>query len=103
MSEEASRIMKFLKENPKYMELLKLGLAHEDLNKDDPNYKGWAWNDVKAYPPVILAKLVGEGIIKINHKSRRYTNYLLCDRETVRKAIKKFRKGGNGKNIQERQ
>jgi CRISPR/Cas system-associated exonuclease Cas4 (RecB family) len=89
---QVSEIVKFLKENSKYVRLLRLALDHERQNENNPEYKGWAWNDVRAYPPAILAKIVAEGIIKISYKSRRYTNYLLVDRETVRNALKELEK-----------
>jgi len=77
-------IIKFLKENPTFRPILRLALDHERKNEGNPEYKGWEWHDVRAYPP---AKLVAEGIIKISYKSRRYTKYLLINREALRKAL----------------
>ncbi|MEM0313601.1 MAG: hypothetical protein QXQ41_03530 [Candidatus Bathyarchaeia archaeon] len=94
---QISEIIKFLKENPKYVRLLRLALDHERQNENNQEYKGWAWNDVRAYPPAILTKLVAEGIIKISYKSRRYTNYLLVNKEAIRNALKELDKEEVGK------
>jgi hypothetical protein len=87
---DALRLADFLRKNRKYVTILKLALAHETQNEGNQDYKGWAWHDVRAYPPTILGRLIAEGIIRINYKSRRYTNYLLNNREVVRKVLKEL-------------
>jgi len=71
-----SKIINFLKENPKHRETLRLALDHEERNKDNKDYKGWEWHDVRINPPE-LPKLVNERLVDIKYKSKRYTNYLL--------------------------
>lgn len=86
-----TRIVKFLRENPKYREMLRLAIDHEEKNINNQNYLGWEWNDVRAYPAE-LTRLVKEGLIDIRYKSRRYTNYLLHERENVKRALKELDK-----------
>jgi hypothetical protein len=91
MSElDASKLADFLRKNPKYVTILKLALTHETQNENNQDYKGWAWHDVRAYPPAVLGRLIAEGIIKISYKSRRYTNYLLINKEVVKKVIREL-------------
>jgi hypothetical protein len=80
------RIKKFLAENPKYVEILKRAVEHEEKHMNEPYYLGWEWHDVKAWP-VELMKLVREGIINIKYKSSRHTSYVLADREAVKKCL----------------
>ena len=80
------KIRMFLAENPKFVEILKRALEHEENHAKDAHYLGWEWSDVRAYPAELM-KLVREGIVNIKYKSRRYTNYVLADRETVKKCL----------------
>lgn len=81
MGEE--KIRSFLNENPRFIEVLKRAVEHEEANSKNPHYLGWEWSDVRAYPAELM-KLVREGIVNIKYKSRRYTNYILADREVSR-------------------
>jgi len=87
---DPSKLADFLRKNPKYVTILKLALVHEAQNENNQDYKGWAWHDVRAFPQTILGRLIAEGIIKISYKSRRYTNYLLCNKEVVKRVIKEL-------------
>ena len=80
------KIRRFLSENPKFVEILKRALEHEDNHAKDPHYLGWEWSDVRAYPAELM-KLVREGIVNIKYKSRRYTHYVLANKEAVRKSL----------------
>jgi len=82
-----NEIAKFLKENPKYREILQRAVDVEEENKKNPNWLGWEWYEVRAYPAQ-LVKLVIEGAIKVNFKSNSSTNYLLVNRELVKQALK---------------
>lgn len=77
---------RFLKENPKYRDILKRAIDVEEKNTNNPHWLGWEWYEVRAYP-AHLVKLVIEGIIKVNFKSNSSTNYLLVDRDSVKQAI----------------
>jgi hypothetical protein len=80
------RVAKFLRENPKYKEILERAVQHEEKNLGKEYYLGWEWSDVRAYPAELM-KLVREGIADIQYKSRRYTNYKLADRECVKNVL----------------
>lgn len=84
---EEEKIRAFLAENPRFIEVLKRAVEHEEANSKNPHYLGWEWSDVRAYPAELM-KLVREGIVNIKYKSRRYTNYVLADREAVKNALK---------------
>jgi len=84
------KIKQFLAENPKFIEILKRAVEHEENHAKDTHYLGWEWSDVRAYPAELM-KLVREGIVNIKYKSRRYTNYLLADREAVKKCLESSR------------
>lgn len=80
-------IIRFLKENPKYREILQRAIEVEEGNVQNPHYLGWEWYHVRAYPAQ-LVKLVIAGIANVNFKSNSSTNYLLVDREATKQAIK---------------
>lgn len=80
------KIKAFLAENPKFIEILKRAVEHEEAHSKDEHYLGWEWSDVRAYPAELM-KLVREGIVNIKYKSRRYTHYVLTDREAVKKSL----------------
>jgi hypothetical protein len=86
---DEEKVLKFLMENPKYIEILKRAVEHEEAHSKDPYYLGWEWSDVRAYPAEIM-RLIREGIVTIRYKSRRYTNYLLTDREVVKRCLAKL-------------
>lgn len=80
------KIRMFLAENPKFVEILRRAVEHEESHASDAHYLGWEWSDVRAYPAELM-KLVREGIVNIKYKSRRYTCYVLADREAVKKCL----------------
>lgn len=80
-------ITEFLKENPKYQEILQRAIDTEEKNIQNPHYLGWEWYDVRAYPAQ-LVKLVIAGITTVNFKSNSSTNYLLADRLATKEALK---------------
>ena len=80
-------IGQFLKENPKYREILQRAIEVEEKNTQNPHYLGWEWYDVRAYPAQ-LVKLVIVGVTSVNFKSNSSTNYLLVDKEATKQALK---------------
>jgi hypothetical protein len=86
---DEEKVLKFLMENPKYVEILGRAVKHEETHSKDPYYLGWEWSDVRAYPAELM-RLVREGIVTIRYKSKRYTRYLLTDREIVKKCLAKL-------------
>lgn len=77
----------FLKQNPKHRDILQRAIEVEEKNINKPNWLGWEWHEVRAYPAQ-LVKLVIEGIIEVNFKSNSSTCYLLVDRELTKRALK---------------
>jgi len=86
LEEVVEKVKKFISENPKFKEILARAVAHEEEGERKPHYLGWEWHDVRAYP-VELMKCVREGICDIRYKSRRYTTYILSNREAVKRAL----------------
>lgn len=83
----ADKLRKVLSENPEYEIILKKALEIEENPPDDFTAKyGWEWHQVQAIPAK-LTRLVGEGILRIGYKSRRYTHYRLADREVVKSIL----------------
>ncbi len=80
-------IAEFLRENPKYRDILQRAIEAEEKNAESPHYLGWEWYDVRAYPAQ-LVKLVIAGITNVHFKSNSSTNYLLVDRDATRQALK---------------
>ncbi len=80
-------IVKFLQHHPKHGEILSRAIEVEEKNANKPNWLGWEWYEVRAYPAQ-LVKLVIEGAIKVNFKSNASTCYLLADREMTKRALK---------------
>ena len=83
----SQEIAEFLKENPKYREILQRAIEAEEKNSQNPHYLGWEWYDVRAYPAQ-LVKLVIVGITNVNFKSNSSTNYLLVDRQATKQTLK---------------
>ena len=83
----SQEIAEFLKENPKYREVLHRAIEAEEKNAQNAHYLGWEWYDVRAYPAQ-LVKLVIAGITNVNFKSNSSTNYLLVDRQATKQALK---------------
>lgn len=80
-------IVKFLKDNPKYRDILQRAIEAEENNTKNQLYLGWEWYDVRAYPAQ-LVKLVITGITNVNFKSNSATCYLLVDRQVTKQALK---------------
>jgi Holliday junction DNA helicase RuvB len=70
----------------RYLEILRRGLAEEEKHANDKYYLGWEWHEVQA-PPAMINKLVTEGLVRINYKSNSSTNYLIADRERVKRLL----------------
>lgn len=83
----SQEIAEFLKENPKYREVLQRAIEAEEKNAQNPHYLGWEWYDVRAYPAQ-LVKLVIAGITNVNFKSNSSTNYVLVDRQAAKQVLK---------------
>lgn len=83
----SAEIVKFLKDNPKYRDVLQRAIEAEEKNSENQHYLGWEWYDVRAYPAQ-LVKLVIAGITNVNFKSNSSTCYLLADREATKQALK---------------
>jgi len=82
--------MKLIRERPHYGEILKRALEVEKNPPDDfVKEYGWEWHQVQAMPPH-LVKLVGEGIVKICYKSRKYTHYKLVNIKETEKALREL-------------
>jgi hypothetical protein len=82
-------IMVLLREYPEYVKTLKKAIEHEEQNAMNPHYLGWEWYDVETLGAK-LQRLVINGIIKVNFKSRSATCYLLKDRKSTRDALKQL-------------
>ena len=87
MSGVEARVMKLLKEKPEYASILRRIVEVEEHPPDDiVRTYGWEWHHVGVHP-ARLVKLVGEGIIKVTYKSRKYTHYKLVDRDAVKRVL----------------
>jgi len=79
-------VRRFLTENPKFIGILRRALEQEEKQANELVYFGWEWYEVRAYPAELM-KLVREGIVTLNYRSRSHRNYLLSNREAVKKAL----------------
>lgn len=70
----------------RHLEILRRALAEEEKHANDEHYLGWEWYEVQA-PPAMINKLVTEGLVRVNYKSNSSTNYLLADRERVKRLL----------------
>lgn len=84
------KIINLIQERPQYGPIL---LRAVEIEENPPNEfisrYGWEWHDVQAIP-AHLTKLVGEGILKITYKSRRYTHYKLINLQQTKEALKEL-------------
>lgn len=112
MSESVTehRVLSLLEHRPKYYEILSRIVdieeaAEKGLHGESEIIRrvGWGWYHVGALPAELMV-LVREGIIEIRYKSNRYTYYRLRDRETIKKALSKFksRSEGETRKVQEK-
>ena len=81
----------FLSFNPDYIKTFKKAIENEKTNSKNPHYLGWTWYDVETYGAK-LQRLVVNGFIKVNFKSRSATCYRLKDdaKEQIADALKSF-------------
>jgi len=70
----------------RYLEILRRALAEEEKHANDEHYLGWEWYEVQA-PPAMIDKLMMHDLVTVNFKSNSSTNYLLSNREAVKKAL----------------
>jgi hypothetical protein len=89
METQTLDVTEFLKQNPKYGEILERAIVADEVLDKDPLRAtlGWAWSDVQAYP-ASLVRLVVSGIIKVQYKSNSGTMYRIVDRQAVKLALK---------------
>ncbi len=84
------KIVELIRERPQYARILVKAVEIEENPRNDFVAKyGWEWHEVQAMP-AHLTKLVGEGILKIGYKSRRYTHYKLTDLQKTKEALKEL-------------
>lgn len=83
----SNEIVKFLRDNPKYRDVLQRAIEAEEKDIEDQHYLGWEWYNVRAYPAQ-LVKLVIAGITNVNFKLNSSTCYLLVDRQATKEALK---------------
>ena len=84
------KIINLVRERPQYANILRNAVEIEENPPNDFVAKyGWEWYEVQAMP-AHLTKLVGEGILKIGYKSRRYTHYKLTDLQQTKEALKEL-------------
>jgi len=83
----------------RYLEILRRGLAEEKKHANDKNYLGWTWYEVQA-PPAMINKLVTDGLLIVNFKSNSSTNYLIADREQVKRLLEEV-KEEEGEEVEE--
>jgi hypothetical protein len=81
-----AEIETYLSEHPKAVSLIQAAVQEEEDRTGDPNYLGWEWHDVRAYPATLM-KLVIDGLIRVNFKSNSSTCYLLTDHAATKEAI----------------
>ena len=80
--------VQLLAQKPEYLKTLQLAVQKEEDNLSNKQYMGWQWFDVETHPAK-LVRLVTSSIVKVNFKSSSSTCYLLKNRESVKRAIKR--------------
>jgi hypothetical protein len=85
-----AEIANYLREHPKAVPILKAAVQEEDTSGSGPNYLGWEWYQVRAYPATLM-KLVIDGLIKVSFKSNSSTCYKLADRPVMKQVIAGYR------------
>ncbi len=80
--------VQLLAQKPEYLKTLQLAVQKEEENLSNKQYLGWQWFDVETHPAKLM-KLITSSIVKVNFKSNNSTNYLLKNRESVKRAIKR--------------
>ena len=80
--------VQLLTQKPEYLKTLQLAVQKEEENLSNKQYQGWQWFDVETHPAKLM-KLITSSIVKVNFKSNNSTNYLLKNRESVKRAVKR--------------
>ncbi|MDE1770071.1 MAG: hypothetical protein KGI28_05910 [Thaumarchaeota archaeon] len=86
--QDYNNTVQLLSLKPEYLKTLQLAVQKEEENLSNKQYQGWQWFDVETHPAKIV-RLVTSSIVKVNLKSNSSTNYLLKNRESVKRAIKR--------------
>jgi len=86
--QDYNNTIQLLAQKPEYLKTLQLAVQKEEENLSNKQYLGWQWFDVETHPAKLM-KLVTSSIAKVNFKSSSSTCYLLKNRESVKRAIKR--------------
>lgn len=86
--QDYNNTVQLLSLKPEYLKTLQLAVQKEEENLSNKQYLGWQWFDVETHPAKLM-KLITSSIVKVNFKSNNSTNYLLKNRESVKRAIKR--------------
>ena len=86
--QDYNNTIQLLAQKPEYLKTLQLAVQKEEENLSNKQYLGWQWFDVETHPAK-LVKLVTSSVAKVNFKSSSSTCYLLKNRESVKRAIKR--------------
>lgn len=91
MVETMNNVRVYLDDNPGCKEFLERILAAEDNGQkqsDEINVQYLGWESVEvSVPRKEIDPMLYAGIIKLQYKSSKYTNYVLVDREATRQAL----------------
>lgn len=82
-------VLEYLKEHPKYADILKLAVEVEETHAEEEHWLGWEWHKVQAHPSTIN-KLVVDGLVEVNFHSANFTHYKLRDLEATKEALRNF-------------
>jgi hypothetical protein len=88
MQDDYKNTVQLITQKPEYLKTIKLAVQKEEENISNKQYLGWQWFDVETHPAK-LVKLITSGITKVNFKSNSSTCYLLKNRDSVKRAIKR--------------
>lgn len=86
--QDFNNTVQLLSQKPEYLKTLQLAVQKEEENLSNKQYLGWQWFDVETHPAKIV-RLVTSSIAKVNFKTSSSTCYLLKNRESVKRAIKR--------------
>jgi hypothetical protein len=86
--QDYNNTVQLLAQKPEYLKTLQLAVQKEEENLSNKQYQGWQWFDVETHPAKLM-KLITSGIAKVNFKSNNSTCYLLKNRESVKRALKR--------------
>ena len=88
LMQDFNNTIQLLTQKPEYLKTLQLAVQKEEENLSNKQYSGWQWFDVETHPAK-LVRLVTSSIVKVNFKSSSSSFYLLKNRESVKRAIKR--------------